>query len=195
MKKANLDYTIKARLPITVIIVLMAFTVTYFVSRSERDGLGYEPDQPVNYSHKLHAGDLQIDCKYCHIAVDKGRHASVPSVDICMNCHTIAKVDSPEIQKLTAYYKNNKPLPWEQIHKTPEYCYFNHSVHINKGIDCENCHEAVERMEKVSQVHSFTMGSCLFCHRHPVEKMPQFDSLFKAGGFQNGPTHCGACHR
>lgn len=195
MEKINLDYTLKARLPILVIVVLMAFVLTYFVSRSERDGLGYEPDQPINYSHKLHAGDLAIDCKYCHIGVERTRHASVPSVDICMNCHTIARADQPEIQKLTAYFKSGKPLEWNRIHKTPEYCFFNHSVHINKGMDCKHCHSAVERMEKVSQVHSFTMGSCLACHRNPVKKMPDLDSIFQQGSLTKGPTHCGACHR
>ncbi|MEO8400049.1 MAG: cytochrome c3 family protein, partial [Ignavibacteriaceae bacterium] len=135
MKKSLLDYVLRTRLPIILFVAAASFTLTYFASRAERDGVGYSPEQPINYSHKLHAGDMKIDCQYCHVAVEKGRHAMVPAVATCMNCHTLARKNSPEIVKLTQYYNKGEAIPWKRIHKVPDYAYFNHSVHVNKGID------------------------------------------------------------
>ncbi len=189
MDKYLLDYTLKIRLPIVILVILTAFAITFYVSRPERDGLGYQPDQPINFSHKLHAGDMQIDCQYCHTGVSKGRHALVPSTNICMNCHTIARKDKPEIVKLTEYYEKGIPVPWKRIHKVPEYAYFNHSVHINKNIQCESCHGNIAAVEKVSQVKGFTMTSCLDCHRYPEKQLTYLENVKK------GPENCAACHR
>jgi len=189
MKKAILDYTLKIRLPITLFIIVISFILTYYISRPERDGLGYSPEQPIKFSHKLHAGDMAIDCEYCHIGVEKSRHALIPSVNVCMNCHTVARKDRPEIIKLTNYYNNGKLIPWKRIHKVPDYAYFNHSVHVNKGIKCESCHGDVKNMEVISQVRQFTMGACLDCHRNPHENLPYLKNVKK------GPENCFACHR
>ena len=97
MKKTLLDYTLKIRLPLTLFVIAAAFIITFYASRQERDGIGYQPEQPVKFSHRLHAGQMAIDCQYCHTGVEKGRHALVPSVNICMNCHTIARKTKPEI--------------------------------------------------------------------------------------------------
>ena len=113
----------------------------------------------------------------------------VPAVATCMNCHTVARKDSPEIIKLTQYYNDGIALPWKRIHKVPDHAYFNHSVHVNKGIDCTACHGDVAQMEVVSQVNSFTMASCLDCHRNAQEKLPDLK------GIKNGPVNCWACHR
>jgi hypothetical protein len=191
MKKTFLDYALKVRLPITLFVILCSFALTFYVSRAERDGVGYTPDQPINFSHKLHAGEMGIDCKYCHNAVDKSRHAMVPSASTCMNCHTIARKDKPEIKKLTKYYEEGKPIEWKRIHKVPQYAYFNHSVHVNKGIDCKSCHGEITNMEKVGQVHAFNMNSCLNCHKNPHEKLP----YLQKATLNNGPISCGSCHR
>lgn len=190
MKKTILDYALKVKLPVTVFVILTSFAITYFVAKPERDGLGYQPEQPIKYSHKLHAGDMGIDCKYCHTSVTQTRHASIPSADICMNCHAVARADKPEIIKLTEYYNNNQPIPWKRIHRVPEYAYFNHSVHVNKGVDCENCHGNMRQQEVVQQTRSFTMAACLECHRNPQSRMPEAKVKFN-----NGPTNCNACHR
>ncbi len=190
MKKSFLDYIFRNRLPVTLFVVVLSFTLTYYASRAERDGVGYSPDQPIAYSHKLHAGDLKIDCKYCHIGVEKSRTAMVPAVATCMNCHIVARKDKPEIIKLTEYYRDGKPLRWKRIHKVPDYAYFNHSVHVNKGIDCTACHGEITQMEKVGQMNSFTMGSCLDCHRNAHEKLPDLRDKIKPG-----PEYCSACHR
>jgi len=190
MKKSFLDYVFRNRLPVTLFVVVASFALTYFISRAERDGIGYTPNQPIAYSHKLHAGDMKIDCKYCHVGVEKSRHAMVPAVATCMNCHTIARKDKPEIIKLAEYYRDGKPLRWKRIHEVPDYAYFNHSVHVNKGIDCTSCHGEITQMEKVGQMNSFTMGSCLNCHRNAHDKLPELKNKIKAG-----PEYCSACHR
>lgn len=189
MKKSLLDYILRNRMPVTIFVAIASFALTYFASRAERDGVGYSPDQPILYSHKLHAGDMKIDCQYCHVGVEKSRHAMVPAVATCMNCHTVARKDRPEIVKLTEYYNEGKPLLWKRVHKVPDYAYFSHSVHVNKGIQCESCHGNIMQMEKVGQMRSFTMGSCLDCHRNAHNKMPYLKEV------KNGPENCFACHR
>jgi len=188
--KSRLDYNLKIRLPITAFVVVVTYIITFFVAKPERDNVGYEPNQPIPFSHKLHAGEMQIDCQYCHIGVEKGRHAVIPSVSTCMNCHSVARKDKPAIVQLTKYFNTNTPLPWKRIHKVPDYAYFNHSVHINKGISCQSCHGNVENMDKVSQVQKFTMGACLDCHRNAHQKLPELK-----GKINRGPDYCGACHR
>lgn len=190
MRKKLLDYALRVRLPIAVFVIIVSFATTYYVSRPERDGIGYAPEQPIKFSHKLHAGEMEIDCQYCHTSAAKTRHATVPPASTCMNCHTYAKKDSPEIQKLTEYYEKGEPIPWERIHKVPEYAYFNHSVHVNADIECQSCHGPVENMEVMKQVHSFTMGACLDCHRNPNERMPESKIEFA-----QGPENCNTCHR
>lgn len=189
MNSSLLDYILRIRLPIVIFVAISSFALTYFISRPERDGIGYQPDQPIAYSHKLHAGDLKIDCKYCHTGVEKSRHAMVPSLATCMNCHTIARKDRPDIIKLTEYYNEGKALPWIRIHRVPDFAYFNHSVHVNRGIDCQVCHGDVAKMEKVLQVNSFTMGACLDCHRNPQKYVTGLAQINK------GPENCFACHR
>lgn len=190
MSNNFLDYVLRIRLPLILFTVAAAFAITYYVSRPERDGVGHTPEQPINFSHKLHAGEMQIDCQYCHIGVDEGRHATVPATAVCMNCHTLARTDRPEIIKLTEYFKQQKALEWERIHRVPDYAYFSHVSHVGKGIDCQACHGQVETMEKLGQVNSFTMGACLDCHRNAHDKLPELKQQIK-----QGPEHCWACHR
>ena len=189
MKRTVLDYVLKIRLPLTLFVVAVSFVLTFYISRPERDNVGYSPEQPIKFSHKLHAGQMAIDCQYCHIGVSTERHAIIPSVNICMNCHTVARKDKPEIIKLTQYYEEGKPIPWKRIHKVPEYAYFNHSVHVNKQIDCISCHGDVKQMEVVRQVKPFTMTACLDCHRNPYDKLPYLQKV------KIGPENCWACHR
>ena len=106
-----------------------------------------------------------------------------------MNFHTVSRKDRPEIIKLTQFYTTGKPIPWKRIHKVPEYAYFNHSVHVNKGIDCASCHGDVKQMDIVSQLKPFTMTACLDCHRNPQAQLPYLKTV------KNGPENCWACHR
>lgn len=189
MKRSSLDYILRIRLPVVLFVALLSAVVTYYLSRAERDGIGYAPTQPVAFSHKLHAGTMRIDCQYCHTGVAVSPHATIPPVSTCMNCHSVARKNRPEIIALTKYYEDGKALPWKRVHRVPDFAYFNHSVHINKGIGCVNCHGAVENMDVVSQVSEFTMAACLSCHRNAPDRLPDIP------GIQKGPDNCNTCHR
>ncbi len=127
---------------------------------------GYAPAQPINFSHKLHAGDMEIDCAYCHTGVYKGKQAGIPSSSICMNCHNTIKRESPEIQKIYKAIETNTPVEWVRVHNLPDLAYFNHSQHTAVGgLDCENCHGDIKNMEVVQQRSTLTMGWCIDCHR------------------------------
>ena len=129
--------------------------------------VGYSPKQPVNYSHQLHAGELGIDCRYCHYTVEKSKSASVPATEICMNCHNQIQTDHPEVKKVIDSYNSNTPIDWVKVHQLPDYSYFNHSAHVNAGVSCVSCHGRVDQMNVVHQVESLSMGWCLECHRNP----------------------------
>lgn len=189
MKPHQLDYTLRIRLPLVLFVAVAAFGATYYLSRAERDGVGYAPVQPIAFSHRLHAGTMAIDCQYCHTGVAVSPHASVPPVATCMNCHSVARKNRPEIIKLTKFYEEGVALPWKRIHRVPDYAYFNHSVHVNKGIPCASCHGSVESMDVVQQVSQFTMGACLDCHRNAPTR------LAAVPGIKKGPENCNTCHR
>jgi mono/diheme cytochrome c family protein len=131
---------------------------------------GYAPKQPIAFSHKVHAGQYEIDCKYCHTGVMKGKSATIPSVNICMNCHNQIKsgtnTGEGEIGKIVKAFNDNKPIEWVRIHNLPDLAYFNHAQHVNVGgIECQTCHGPIQEMDVVKQYSLLTMGWCIDCHR------------------------------
>ena len=131
---------------------------------------GYAPEQPIAFSHKIHAGQYEIDCKYCHTGVTKGKNATIPSVNICMNCHNQIKsgtlTGENEIGKIVRAFNENKPIKWVRVHNLPDLAYFNHSQHVVVGnIQCETCHGPIQEMDVVRQHSLLTMGWCIDCHR------------------------------
>ena len=127
---------------------------------------GYAPKQPIAYSHKLHAGQYKIDCNYCHTGAQKGKSATIPAANICMNCHGVIKKESPEIQKIYTAIEKNQPIEWIRVHNLPDLAYFNHAQHVNVGnVACQTCHGQIQEMEVVEQRSSLTMGWCIDCHR------------------------------
>jgi mono/diheme cytochrome c family protein len=137
---------------------------------------GYQPTQPIAFSHELHAGQYEIECQYCHTGVTLGKSANIPSANICMNCHVAIKTESVEIQKIYAaidydpgtgeYGDNTVPIEWVRIHNLPDLAYFNHSQHVKVGgLDCQTCHGEIQEMEVVYQHATLTMGWCINCHR------------------------------
>lgn len=132
---------------------------------------GYAPRQPIAFSHKLHAGMYEINCNYCHTGVYKAKSASIPSVNICLNCHNSIKTESPEIKKLYSAVEKNRPIEWVRVHNLPDLAYFNHSQHTKVGgVECQTCHGNIQDMEVVQQHSSLTMGWCINCHRETVVK-------------------------
>lgn len=129
----------------------------------------YQPVQPINFPHPLHAGgQLQMNCLYCHNTANKSPDPGMPAVATCMGCHLVARADRPEIQKLARYYAGGqaagKPIPWVRIHKVPEYVRFPHMRHVNAGVTCQTCHGPVQQMDRVYQYASLNMGWCVNCH-------------------------------
>lgn len=197
---------------VTILGALLTFVVWYYFSPKHTD-VGYQPHQPVPYSHKLHAGDMGIDCRYCHIGVERSAHATVPATQTCMNCHTQVRKDSPKLAKIRESYATNKPMEWVKVHKVADYAYFDHSRHVNKGVACVSCHGRVDQMEEVRQVQPLSMGWCLECHRNPEANIRPKELITKmdwtapnddpvALGRQlveqyniNPPTDCSGCHR
>ena len=129
--------------------------------------VGYQPKQPVPFSHALHAGELGMDCRYCHTSVEKAAHASVPPTQTCMNCHTQIRPQSPKLEPVRESYETGLPVEWTRIHKLPDFAYFDHSAHVNRGIGCVSCHGRIDTMEVVYQKSPLSMGWCLECHRNP----------------------------
>jgi mono/diheme cytochrome c family protein len=168
---------------------------------------GYAPKQPIQYSHKLHAGQYQIDCNYCHTGVNKGKTANIPSANICMNCHGVIKAGSPEIQKIYRAIEKNQPIEWVRVHNLPDLAYFNHAQHVNVGgLQCQQCHGEIEKMEVVEQRSSLTMGWCIDCHRETnvnAKGNAYYDKLVavhQADGLRDlkvsniGGLECSKCH-
>jgi hypothetical protein len=131
---------------------------------------GYAPKQPIAFSHKIHAGQYEIECQYCHTGVTVSKSATIPSVNVCMNCHNQIKegtlYGTAELSKIQAAYDNNTPIQWVRVHNLPDLAYFNHSQHYKVGgIECETCHGPIQEMDVVRQHSLLTMGWCIDCHR------------------------------
>ncbi len=152
----------------------------------EPNNEGYAPAQPIEYSHAVHAGSMQIPCQYCHYSASTSRHAGIPPAQICMNCHSHVKPDHPEVLKVKAALDSGEPIRWVRVHEVPDHVYFNHSAHVNKGVACEQCHGEVSSMGRIQQWAPLTMGWCLDCHRGAPDT-PAHDQ----GGRL---TDCAVCH-
>jgi hypothetical protein len=129
--------------------------------------VGYQPKQPIPFSHELHVNQVGMDCRYCHSNVEVSGHSNIPTTETCMNCHKTIKVDSPAIKTLTEYHNQKKPIDWVKVHMLPDYVYFNHAAHVNSGVSCVQCHGNVNKMTTVYQAKPLSMGWCLECHREP----------------------------
>ncbi len=203
----KLNPTIGVLTVIGLVVVILMFG---FYNRAQDLGtqVGYAPDQPVNFSHKLHAGEYNIDCQYCHTGVRKAKSANIPSTNICMNCHNVVKegpkYGKEEINKVVESYENNNPIEWVRIHNLPDHVYFNHSQHVNVGnVECESCHGQVSNMEVVHQHSKLEMGWCIDCHRNRNidEDNPYYqksydyvDSHSNYTVAEMGGTNCQKCH-
>ena len=176
-------------LPIGAVAVLATVLGVGWYTQPDRYVRGYQPLQPIPYSHQLHAGTLRISCHYCHSGAGKSRLAGVPPVEKCMNCHKVTKTDSPAIKQLASIFNSGTPLAWRRIHLLPDHVYFDHRPHVNSGILCQTCHGEVQTMNVVYQKMSMRMSNCLGCHRAPKDALPAGSAITK------GPEHCFACHR
>ncbi|HTA16802.1 MAG TPA: cytochrome c3 family protein [bacterium] len=184
-----------------LILAALCLFLTPFVQTPGRNN-GYSPQQPIAFSHRLHAGMLQINCQYCHFTAERGPHAGFPAVATCLNCHRFVKGSTPynqsQIQKLYYYagldangnpdpHLKPQPIPWIKIHVLPAFVRFDHSRHITQGVTCQTCHGPIQTMEQVTQYSTLAMGFCINCHRN-----------VDADGLHGKKVHasldCAVCH-
>ena len=172
-------------------------------------------EQPVQFSHQHHAGGIGIDCRYCHTSVEVSPSAGIPPTKTCINCHSQIWSTSPYLEPVRASFRDDKPLNWVRVHDLPDFVYFNHSIHVTKGVGCETCHGRVDRMPLMIQKSSLQMEWCLDCHRDPSRYVRPRDQITTMGYLpavaqsEIGPrlvkeykiagvehmTSCSVCHR
>jgi len=212
------------RLPLLIIVglVLVGTAVTagvWYYFTPKYTYVGYQPVQPVAFSHSIHVDQLGMDCRYCHSGVEKSWFSNIPAAGTCMNCHSQVLKDDPKLALVRDSAATGRPIPWVQIHRMPEYVYFNHSVHVTRGISCVNCHGQINQMDEVYRAKPLSMSFCLECHRNPaafirpVDKVTDLNwkwsddplqnaEMQKANGEQfvhdwkvESLQNCSACHR
>ena len=186
--------------------------LVYYTGSPETTDVGYAPEQPVPFSHRLHAGELGMDCRYCHNTVERAAHAAVPPTATCMNCHAMIATDSEKLALVRESAATGSPIPWVRVHDLPDYVYFDHSIHLAKGISCVSCHGRVDTMDVVTQVETLSMSWCLECHRNPEPHLRPLDKITELGWVPdeardvmgvrlrkqydvNSSTDCSTCHR
>ncbi|XZE36804.1 cytochrome c3 family protein [Pirellulaceae bacterium SH501] len=186
---------------------------------------GYRPEQPVPFSHALHAGELKMDCRYCHNSVDKSAHSTIPATQTCINCHSpktsgggpalsAVHSESPKLKPVHESWRTGESVDWVRIHRLPDYVYFNHSVHIARGVSCVTCHGRVDKMDVVYQAKDQSMTWCIDCHRNPAPHLRPVEEVtnlaWSAGSEEEQlalgkklieennikpQTNCAVCHR
>ena len=192
-------------------LIGVVWFVWYYFSPEYTD-VGYRPHQPVPYSHKMHAGDLGVDCRYCHTSVERQAHANVPPTRTCMNCHTMVKPDTEKMKPVSASFASGQPMEWIRVHHLPDFVYFNHSAHIHAGVGCISCHGNVTQMEEITLSKPLSMSWCLGCHRNPDQNLRPVSEITNmnwekpadhatwVAGWKiekniKPPTACSGCHR
>jgi hypothetical protein len=185
--------------------------VWYYGSPRYTD-VGYAPKQPVPYSHKLHVGQLGLDCRYCHASVEVSPVSNIPPTQVCMNCHHVVKKDSEWLAPIRESLATGRPMRWIRVHDLPEYAFFNHASHVRAGVGCVSCHGRIDTMEVVTQVEPLSMGWCLDCHRNPTPHLRPVEEVTNMEWFPPSdqaelamqamtdlsiapPVDCSGCHR
>jgi hypothetical protein len=185
----------------------------WYGASPETINVGYSPEQPVPFSHAIHAGELGMDCRYCHTTVEVAAHAAIPPTGVCMNCHDgRIHPESIALAPVRESAASGEPIEWVRVHDLPDFVYFDHSAHVNQGVSCVECHGRVDTMERVKQVEPLAMGWCLDCHRHPEpqlrpkelvtdlawatdESREELGARLRRENDINPREDCSACHR
>jgi hypothetical protein len=183
------DRFFRVVLPVGAVAVLSTVLAAGYATEPDRFAKGYAPRQPIDFSHKLHAGENHIPCLYCHTGAERSRHAGVPALETCMNCHAVTRTDKPEVKQVAAAFKAGDAMAWRRVYTLPDHVYFDHRPHVGAGIVCQTCHGEVQTMARVSRDMLMRMGTCLACHRDAHAAVPAGSKI------TTGPTHCMACHR
>jgi Cytochrome c7 and related cytochrome c len=206
----------KASIVVAIVVAGVAGFVVTRIARSSWITSQYlERPQPVQFSHKHHVGDDGVDCRYCHTSVETSSSAGMPPTQTCMNCHSQIWLESAYLEPVRASYRDNKPIEWERVHDLPDYVYFNHSIHVAKGVGCSSCHGDVSNMAGVYMENTLQMEWCIACHKNPTPNLRPKGEIFNTSydvGSQDSAdqekmakdykvrsrelmTSCSMCHR
>lgn len=185
---------------------VVTFIVAYYFSFWNVQ-VGYAPTQPVPFSHRLHAGQLGMDCRYCHANVERSFEAMVPPTQTCMGCHSVIRTDSAALAPIRESWESGEPMEWVRVHNVPDHAYFDHSIHVSAGVGCATCHGRIDQMEVVTLQSPLSMSWCLDCHRDPEPNLrPVSEITNMAYEREEGeeieyaryvlpPETCSGCHR
>lgn len=206
--KFRLALAVLAALGLALVLVPMGYARSWWETEEH-----LVLEQPVPFSHEHHVGGLGLDCRYCHRAVERSANAGLPAASVCMNCHRELWPRAEPLRPVRAAYARGAPLAWNRVYQVPDFVYFNHGIHVAKGVGCTTCHGAVDRMPLLSKAHSFQMRWCLECHRDPAPHLRPRDEVFSVD-WKPGPdarregerlarevklrpnlTDCTVCHR
>jgi Cytochrome c7 and related cytochrome c len=163
---------------LAAVLLIVAVILAWRVHTGPPVAVGAPVEQPIPFSHKHHVGDDGIDCRYCHTSVEKSSFAGLPQTEICMTCHSQLFKDAPVLAPLFQSFETGKPLHWSRVHDLPDFVYFNHSIHVNKGIGCASCHGEVDQMPLTWRTQSLEMQWCLACHREPERYIRPREQVF-----------------
>lgn len=162
-------------------LVALAWAIGLLMRSDFVTGANTNVEQPVQFSHAHHAGGLGIDCRYCHTSVDQAAFANIPPTKTCMNCHSQIWVTSPYLEPVRSSWRTGESLQWVRVHNLPDFVYFNHSIHVKKGVGCETCHGRIDQMPGIYQAQSLQMEWCLDCHRNPEQYIRPREAVFEMG--------------
>lgn len=183
------------------------WAASVLVRSSYLTNLGNARTQPIQFSHAHHVNGLGIDCRYCHTSVEDSAFAGIPPTKTCMNCHSQIWVGSPVLESVRESYRTGSSIAWERVHRLAGFAYFDHSIHVKKGVGCVSCHGRVDLMPAVYQNHTLLMEWCLDCHRSPEKHLQPRETVFDLNFERRpgnelvqryniqAPTQCSACHR
>lgn len=175
------NYLFPALLLVGIGVVTYVPLVGTLAISPQTRAVGYQPKQPVAYSHAVHVGKLKMDCRYCHTTVETAGFAAIPPTQTCLNCHATIRSDSPLLEPVRESFQTGEPISWIKVHDLPDFVYFDHSAHVNKGVACESCHGRVDQMEEVSQEQPLSMAWCLECHRDPKRHLRPREAVTAMG--------------
>src|SRR6476619_545429 len=169
---------------VSIVVVVLAAGLAFFAAEQmQRSGYvswqGVHREQPVPFSHKRHVGGNGIDCRYCHTSVETSSFAGIPPTKTCMNCHSQIFSASPYLEPVRQSFRSDRPIEWTRVHDLPDFVYFNHGIHVHKGVGCTTCHGQVDRMPLMWQEQSLQMEWCLECHRNPERYVRPRDAVFR----------------
>ena len=204
-----------ARASLAAVVILAAGAAAAIPALMRSDyvtGANTNVTQPIQFSHAHHVGGMGIDCRYCHTSVEQSSFANIPPTKTCMNCHSQIWVTSPYLEPVRASYRTDTPLRWTRVHNLPDFVYFNHSIHVKKGVGCETCHGRIDQMPGIYQANTLQMEWCLGCHRAPERYVRPREFVTTMGYVPAEPqavlgarlvndydiqklTSCSTCHR